>query len=78
MTTENKLWDNDTYVKRYGTMFIHLKNDGCWYKLQFYPIFLIRRLIFAASLIILENIPEIQWNIFILSSFGVSILWLLK
>ena len=67
------LIDNETYVKRYGTMFKHLKHDGAWYKQQFYPAFLVRRLVFAISLIALEGIPEIQWNIFILSALLVSI-----
>ena len=67
------LIENEAYVKRYGTMFKHFKHDGVWYKLQFYPTFLVRRLVFAVSLIALENNPEIQWNIFILSSLLVSI-----
>ena len=63
---------NENYVNKYGTLFKHLKNDGCWYTLQFYPIFLVRRLIFVSLLIILEGIPEAQCNIFIFSSLCVS------
>jgi len=63
---------NGNYIEKYGTLFKHLKNDGCWYTLQFYPIFLVKRLIFVISLILLEGIPEVQCNIFIFSSLCVS------
>ena len=66
------LMTNRNYIEKYGTLFKHLKNDGCWYTLQFYPIFLVKRLIFVISLIILEGIPEVQCNIFIFSSLCVS------
>lgn len=66
------LTKNEVYVKRYGTLFCHLKDDGCWYTLQFYPIFLVRRLAFVLSLIVLEGVPEVQCNVFIFSSLCVS------
>ena len=68
---------NETYLKRYGTVYRDFKQDHAWYCLQFYPIFLLRRLIFASTLIILEGYPEIQWNIFIFSCITVSFIFIL-
>ena len=59
--------ENKTYLKRFGTVYRDFKENSAWYCLQFYPIFLMRRLVFASMLILLEGYPEIQWNIFILS-----------
>ena len=63
---------NELYLKRYGAMYKNLKQDHSWYHLQFYPIFLLRRFVFVMFLILLEGLPEIQWNIFIFSSLLVS------
>ena len=67
---------NETYLKRYGTFYRDFKQDHAWYCLQFYPIFLLRRLVFASMLIILEGYPEIQWNIFIFSCITVSFIFI--
>ena len=66
-------WENESYLKRFGTMYENLKNDRGWEYLEFYPAFLFRRLIFVILLILLEGYSEIQWNIFITSSLMVSI-----
>ena len=66
------LTENEEYIRKYGTLFKHLKVDWKWYQLQFYPIFLVRRLVFVILLISLEGYPEIQCNVFIVSSLGVS------
>ena len=57
--------ENSIYLKRYGTLYEEFKCDHAWYWIQFYPIFLFRRMVFASVLIILEGYPEIQWNTFI-------------
>ena len=66
--------DNELYLKRYGAIYSNLKQNHEWYHLQFYPIFLLRRLVFVLSLILLEIVPEVQCNLFMLSSLLVSFL----
>ena len=63
---------NQNYIRRYGTMYEELKIGKGWEYLQFYPVFLLRRLTFVLLLILLEGYSLIQWNIFIVSSFLVS------
>ena len=64
---------NETYIKRCGTMYDELIHDKGWEYLQFYPVFLIRRLIYVILLIVLQGHSEIQCHIFIVSSFLVSL-----
>ena len=64
--------EHELYLKRFGTMYENLKTDKGWEYLEFYPLFLLRRLIFVWLLIMLEGYSEIQWNIFITSSFMVN------
>ena len=59
--------EHEVYLKRFGTIYEEFKWDHAWYWTQFYPIFFLRRLIFAWVLIVFEGYPEIQWNIFIAS-----------
>lgn len=66
-----ELHTNEKYAKRFGTMYLTLKLDGHWALHQFYPLFLLRRLIFVIMVIVLEGWPEIQCNIFITTSFMV-------
>ena len=39
--------ENKTYLKRFGTMYQDFKTNGKWYQVQYYPLFMIRRLIFV-------------------------------
>ena len=65
---------NELYLKRFGAMYSKLKQDHEWFHLQFYPIFLLRRFIFVLNLILLEIAPEVQCNLFVLSSLLVGFL----
>jgi cysteine-rich repeat protein len=68
--------ENITYLKRFGTIYKDFRTDKEWYKFQYYPIFLLRRLIFAIFLIVFLDYPELQWNSFILLSSIVSdVIW---
>ena len=51
---------NERYLKRFGTMYAELKQDKEWYCIQFYPIFLIRRLVFILFLIFMISQTEMQ------------------
>ena len=62
----------EEYLQRYGTMYRDLRNDGHWCNLQFYPVFLLRRLVFAGVIVLLTERQELQCNIFSLSSLFVS------
>ena len=53
---------HEQYMKRFGTMYKELRLDREWYLFQYYPIFLVRRLIFVVFLIIMLSYPEIQCN----------------
>ena len=64
---------NETYAKRFGTMYEELTHDKGWEYMQFYPVFLLRRLVYVVLLIALQGYSEVQCNIFIVSSFLVSI-----
>ena len=64
---------NETYAKRFGTMYEELIYDRGWEYMQFYPVFLLRRLVYVVLLIGLQGYSEIQCNIFIVSSFLVSL-----
>ena len=55
---------NPVYLKRFGTMYQNFKLKGSWFSMQYYPIFLLRRLIFASFIIIAINYPEFQCNSF--------------
>jgi cysteine-rich repeat protein len=62
---------NKKYLRRFGTMYADFRtNDLLW--VQYYPIFLFRRLIFAGFLILLINHSEVQVNAFIGFSCMVS------
>ena len=67
--------ENQTYIKRFGTVFRDFKNEGEWIRLQFYPFFMFRRMIFAIFLIVLIDYPEIQCNMLIFSTILVSVFW---
>jgi hypothetical protein len=65
--------NNPIYLKRYGTIYRDFKKHKEWYCLQFYPIFIMRRMIFVVFLIVLLEYPEVQWNAFIFFSWMVRI-----
>ena len=53
-------------MKRYGTVYKDLKQSSKhWYTIQYYPMFLVRRLIFILFLIFVTDYPEAQCNCFI-------------
>jgi len=64
---------NSSYIKRFGTMFVDFKTDRQWYCFQFYPLFLVRRLVFVTLLIVMTNYPEVQCNCFTLFCLIVSL-----
>jgi len=64
--------ENEIYLKRFGTMYKDFDAKKHWSTTMFYPLFLLRRLGFVMLLIMLTSYPEIQFNIFILSSISVS------
>ena len=53
---------HEQYMKRFGTMYKELRLDREWYLFQYYPIFLVRRLIFVVFLIVMLSYTEIQCN----------------
>ena len=53
---------HEQYMKRFGTMYKELRLDREWYLFQYYPIFLVRRLIFVVFLIVMLSYPEMQCN----------------
>lgn len=59
---------NEKYLKRFGTIYADFKLDHEWYWFQYYPLFLLRRLIFVVFLICLLNYTEVQCNCFLLTS----------
>ena len=63
---------NKTYLRRFGTMYQDFKTNKEWYMVQYYPIFMIRRLVFVIFIVVLIDYPEIQCNCFILFSCLVS------
>ena len=64
--------EHEQYNKKFGTMYNCCKTDSHWSCMMFYPLFLIRRMIFVVILIAFTGRPEIQCNIFIITSFMVS------
>ena len=69
--------EDQLYIKRIGNLFTELRNNQ-WYQIQFYPIFLARRLFFIWLIIFCSRYSEIQMNMFILSTLLVRlIIWLL-
>jgi cysteine-rich repeat protein len=64
---------HSAYLQRFGTMYRDFKTDKEWYLIQYYPMFLFRRLIFVAFLIVWVNYPEVQCNSFIFFSWIVSL-----
>ena len=64
---------NEDYAKRFGTIYEELTHDRGWEYMQFYPVFLLRRLAFLVLLIGLQGYSEIQCNIFIVSLLLVSL-----
>jgi cysteine-rich repeat protein len=68
---------NKKYLRRFGTMYADFKtNDPLW--VQYYPIFLFRRLIFVGFLILLIDHSEVQVNAFIGFSCMVSSIFKVK
>ena len=65
--------ENELYIKRFGTMYEELINNKGWEYLQFYPVFLTRRLVFVILLLAFQQYSEIQCHIFTTSSLIVSI-----
>ena len=53
-------------------MFQDFKTKNEWYMVQYYPLFMIRRLIFVVFIIVLIDYPEVQCNCFIFFSCIVS------
>jgi cysteine-rich repeat protein len=64
---------NSLYLKRYGTLYRDFKRNKEWYWVQYYPIFLFRRMIFVIFLIVLLEHPEVQINAFIFFSWMVRL-----
>jgi cysteine-rich repeat protein len=64
--------ENKIYLKRFGTMYKDFKINKEWYLYQYYPLFMVRRLIFIFFLIVFINYPTIQWNFLIFFSGLVS------
>jgi hypothetical protein len=64
--------DHEVYLNRFGTMYTDFKTKKQWYTTQYYPIFMVRRLLFVLLLILLIDYPEIQINTLILSCSLVS------
>lgn len=60
------------YLKRFGTMYEPFKRKDSWLCMQYYPIFLLRRLVFATFIIAAIDYPEFQCNSFTLFSVSVS------
>ena len=65
--------EDKPYIKRIGNLFTELRNDR-WYQIQFYPIFLARRLFFILLIIFWSSYSEIQMNMFILSTLLVRLI----
>jgi cysteine-rich repeat protein len=59
---------NTLYLKRYGTLYKDFKTDREWYTFQYYPLFMVRRLIFVLFLIVFIDYPFVQCNFFIFFS----------
>jgi cysteine-rich repeat protein len=68
---------NSMYLKRFGTLYRDFKRNKEWYWVQYYPIFLFRRMVFVIFLIVLLEYPEVQINAFIFFSWAVSVyIWI--
>lgn len=65
---------HEVYLKRFGIMYKNMDEQASWTNTMFYPLFMVRRAVFVFSIIFLTNFLEIQCNLFILSSFLVSLL----
>lgn len=61
--------ENPEYLKKFGTMYKDFKVHKEWYLFQYYPIFLLRRLIFVGFLVVMIEYPSTQCNCFILFSY---------
>jgi proprotein convertase subtilisin/kexin type 5 len=64
--------ENKQYLKRFGTMYRDFKVHKEWYLFQYYPIFMLRRLIFVFFLIAFFKYPPVQCNLLIFCSGLVS------
>ena len=64
--------ENDVYLKKFGTMYRDFKTNKAWFHFQFYPLFMMRRMIFVTMLILMSEYEQVQWNSFILLSILVS------
>ena len=53
-------------------MYQDFKTDKEWYTVQYYPLFMVRRLVFVVFIVVLIDFPEVQCNCFILFSCIVS------
>jgi cysteine-rich repeat protein len=64
--------ENKRYLKRFGTMYRDFKVHKEWYLYQYYPIFMLRRLVFVFFLIAFFKYPSVQCNFLIFCSGLVS------
>jgi cysteine-rich repeat protein len=64
--------ENKQYLKKYGTMYRDFKIHNEWYLFQYYPIFMLRRLVFVFFLIAFFKYPSVQCNFLIFWSGLVS------
>ncbi|CAG9324581.1 unnamed protein product [Blepharisma stoltei] len=72
-----KIFNKSKKMKRkYGCLFKEFKFSNNYIELLYYPIFLIRRLIFVINLYDLAWIPVVQWVVNVLHSFCIVFLLL--